>query len=286
MSPFAGYALPGTVFLLFGLKWSVEAACEPNQNNLYENGGNHQTETRLNRSSSRKFYCRLKGWPVEGVVKLSITALGIGASLLTSYPNGKLQNMGDILYATVYLFFATSGLVDVLVYSCPHTMPHGVDKVTLALGFIIEGLMFQLHLVHRPFMEQHVHILLVYIIFSTVVVCLVEVVVPFSLPKLIRGFLTLVHGSWYIQSGFILHSPIESTSSWSSNTDYNNALVGISLTFAWHCATIFVILLILLVIVRRKRGSSSNTPIPSFDTELAVSLPECNSCSNGRHSKI
>jgi hypothetical protein len=288
MGQFAGYALPGAVFLVFGLKWSIEAAKEPDQRTGSGNYEIGQTEPQSLRSACPKFCCRLKGWPVGGAIKLTITALGIGGSLLAAYPNGRLENMGDILYATIYLFFAISGLVDILVFYCPQTMPIGVENFAIALSFIIEGLMFKLHLAHSPFMEQHVHTLLIYVIFATAFVSLVEVILPWTISKMIRGFLTLVHGSWYIQTGLILHSPFPSTSSWATSTDYNNALLGISLTFAWHCASIFVLLLILFSIIRRNRIRSlhsHNIPIPTFERERDASSQVCNYCSNSDVSK-
>lgn len=281
MTQFAGYVLPGSVFIAFGLKWSLDAAADPKLP-----GEDHLDDIRSSRGGRSQYQqkrkcCRLKNWPMEGIMKLMITAVGIAASVAAAYPNGELKFVGDILYATVYLFFAISGLVDVLVFYCPYTMPYGLDKFTLALAFGIEGLMFRLHLSHQAFMEQHVHVLLVYAIFACAFASLVEIVLPWSrLVKFTLSFFTLVHGSWYIQSGFILYSPTQGTPiTWTSSDDYNSALIWISLTFAWHCSGAFIIMLILMALSRR-RNPPPPPHIEAFEPEPSshshtMTMPHC-----------
>lgn len=284
MAQFAGYVLPGSVFIAFGLKWSLDATTDPKlpgDDCVEDNRSSSRGSRRGVTNTRRKKCCRFRNWPMEGITKLAITAIGIAASLVAAYPNGELKFVGDILYATVYLFFALSGLVDVLVFYCPYTMPFGLDKFSLFLAFSMEGLMFNLHLSHQSFMEQHVHILLVCAIFACAFASIIEIVLPWSrIVRFARAFFTLVHGSWYIQSGFILFNPNQSVSvAWTSSEDYNSALIWISLTYAWHCAGALVILLILMALSRRHNLPPPPPVVESFEPQpqhrSCPSIPHC-----------
>lgn len=198
MSQFAGYVIPGVVFLVFGLKWLVEVILEPSLDT--ERSGREMALESRRRSIRRKlFCCRLKGLPAEGIIKLSIAGTAMAGSILIAYPHNQLQKMSDVLYATIYVFFAISGLVDVLVFYSPDSMPLGIENFGLCLSFIIEGLVFHLNLFNESFMFQHTHILLISTIYATAFILLVEVIYPQSITKLARVFLTILHGSWYIQ---------------------------------------------------------------------------------------
>ena len=49
-------------------------------------------------------------------------------------------------YATIYLFFALSGLVDILVYYCGYSvLPEGIQSFLLSLAFGVEGFLFTTH---------------------------------------------------------------------------------------------------------------------------------------------
>ncbi len=55
--------------------------------------------------------------------------------------------MSNIRYATVYLFFALSGLTDILVYYLGYSiLPEGVQSFILGLAFSVESLMFAMRL--------------------------------------------------------------------------------------------------------------------------------------------
>lgn len=95
-----------------------------------------------------------------------------------------------------------------------------------------------------------------------------------------RALFSLLHGSWFIQAGFILFNPTSSSVTWSSSDDYNSALIWISLTFAWHCAGALVILLILMAL-SRKRTPILGVPPPMQMEQFEerersiVSIPRC-----------
>jgi len=287
MGQFAAYVLPGSVFVAFGLKWSLDATTEPKPlmvedqclECVAEDTRSSSRGSRgLHASARRRKCCHYKNIPCEAFAKLTVTGIGVAASLAAAYHGGEVKFVGDILYATVYLFFALSGLVDVLVFYCPYTMPMGLEKFALSLAFFMEGLIFKLHLSQRAFMEQHIHTLLICAIFGCAFTCLIEIVLPRSrLARFCRAFCTLVHGSWDIQSGFILYSSNSVPPVWNSSDDFDSALVWITLTFAWHCAGAIVILLILMAL-SRKRVIVPPPHIEAYETERSshsLQIPHC-----------
>jgi hypothetical protein len=49
--------------------------------------------------------------------------------------------------STMYLFFALSGLVDILVYYCGYSvLPEGIQSFLLSLAFGVEGFLFSSHI--------------------------------------------------------------------------------------------------------------------------------------------
>jgi hypothetical protein len=183
MTQFAGYVLSGSVFIAFGLKWSLDATTDiPGGDYSLEDNRSSSRGSRngSKKKSRRRCICKLKNWPMEGFAKLAVTLVGVAVSLHSAYPQGELKFVGDILYATIYLFFALSGLVDILVFYCPLVMPFGLDKFALALAFFIEGLIFNLHRSNKALMEQHVQALLICAIFACSASTLIEIVMPWS----------------------------------------------------------------------------------------------------------
>ncbi len=97
--------------------------------------------------------------PWEGIIKLALTGLGIVVSVAAgaassdpSTPSSSSSVIGDeyvgnVRYATVYLFFALSGLVDILVYYCGYSvLPEGIQSFILSLAFSVEALLFAMRL--------------------------------------------------------------------------------------------------------------------------------------------
>ncbi len=97
--------------------------------------------------------------PWEGIIKLALTGLGIVVSVAAgaassdpSTPTSSSSVIGDeyvgnVRYATVYLFFALSGLVDILVYYCGYSvLPEGIQSFILSLAFSVEALLFAMRL--------------------------------------------------------------------------------------------------------------------------------------------
>ncbi len=119
--------------------------------------------------------------PWEGIVKLVLTGLGIVVSVIAVSPSVQSQQadseyVSNIRYATIYLFFAVSGLMDILVYYCGYdVLPEGVQSFILSLAFVVEGLTFAMRLRFEGYLEQQIHVLLVVAVFSCAVASIMEV---------------------------------------------------------------------------------------------------------------
>ncbi|CAG5134138.1 unnamed protein product, partial [Candidula unifasciata] len=69
--------------------------------------------------------------------------------------------------------FLISGVVDIAVhYGVP--LPPKTDYMSMVIALVVEGLLFNSHVHGRSELDIHIHMLLVYVIFSTAVVMALE----------------------------------------------------------------------------------------------------------------
>ena len=77
---------------------------------------------------------------------------------------------------------------------------------------MVEGLLFSFHLMGRDMIDTSLHTLLVYTCYACALITLLELHFRHNiLVSLGRGFCTLLQGTWFIQTGFILYNPFKST---------------------------------------------------------------------------
>ena len=80
------------------------------------------------------------------------------------------------------------------------------------MAYLVEGLLFSFHLMGRDMIDTSLHTLLVYTCYACAVITLLELHFRNQvLASLGRGFCTLLQGTWFIQTAFILYSPFKST---------------------------------------------------------------------------
>ena len=172
MHHFAGYTLPGLIFTFLGLRWSLQLIVE--WTNKLKKSSNSNT---LSICSS--------SLPWEGIVKLVLTGLGIIASVIASSQTGGSHHQADngdpeyvssLRYATIYLFFALSGLTDILVYYCGYSiLPEGIQSFILSMAFAAEALLFALRLRFEGYLEQQIHAVLVVAVVACAISTTLEV---------------------------------------------------------------------------------------------------------------
>ena len=140
----------------------------------------------------------LSSLPWEGIVKLVLTGLGIIVSVAMSprQLNTDTGYVTDIRLATIYLFFALSGLTDILVFYCGYSvLPEGVQSFILSLAFSAEAVMFGSTIREESPLEQQVHALLITVIVAAAFSAAMEVVFDNRLVKFCRVFFCFIQVS-------------------------------------------------------------------------------------------
>lgn len=259
MGDLKGHALPGSIFLFFGIWWSVLSlrrylTCR-RQGKQYRS------------SASFAVPCLCRGGeqsPVEGYIKMGSSVAGLIVELGWHLP---VPPMPIVQHATMYTFFLLSGIVDVAMYK-GLPFPPGTDYLALALSFAVEGILFANHLHGRPILDVHIHLMLVYTIaLSVVVVCLECKYRNSPLLSLSRGFLTTLHGTWFYGVGIILygHGGEGENTAW--DPDSQEAVMLSTIYFSWHIGTIFLCFICLGVVMSLcYKGDSGSKPYREFDT--------------------
>ncbi|KFU93547.1 Transmembrane protein 45B, partial [Chaetura pelagica] len=231
---FLGSALRGTFFFIFGLWWSVryplrylrhKAGAESQPGH-----GTHRVEV------------------LEGMVKAFFALAGILVEqFVPTGPHLQLYSpkthgwvgLTPWHYTTIYFFFLLSGLVDVASHS-PLKLPLGLDRLSLALALLVEGLLFCFHDYSDAVLDQHLHSLLVLAVFAGALCALLEVFLrDHIILETFRTSSFLLQGSWLWQIGFVL-SPPWGGPGWDQTDSSNVAFL--TMCFCWHYAGILAVL--------------------------------------------
>lgn len=219
------YIMIGCIFYAFGLKWCCDYAkfwITPKRSD--------EREISKHRQLSR--YCEklFSKHPIEGSMKLIATAIGLVGTMVGGLPDNVIVSP-KVVHATIYLFFAFSGLVDVLTFYFPRNITNGLANLALAQSFFIEGFLF----VWAGSTDSMINIILASIVWTTSVAVAFELVWPDL--KLLRGFTTLLHGGW------LAHMV----------RPYRTELFTperIALALSWHIAAAFAVTLCVVAIAR------------------------------------
>ncbi|BFZ10162.1 hypothetical protein BsWGS_13201 [Bradybaena similaris] len=241
MGDLKGHLLPGSLFFLYGLWWAVGAI---KRYLVCRRAGTRYI-------SSATFACpwacgRCGSWPIESIVKIALSSFGMLAEITFNLPH---PNMGIVQHATMYFFFTISGVVDLLIYfGAP--LPPGADYISVALAFLVEGLLFANHLHERAVLDVKIHLLLVYVVFVTVLVVLMEARIQRSaLLTLARSYLLMLQGTWFWGVGIILYGHGENNTAWKLDNPMD--AMQATIYFSWHCAAHFILLVLLVTIMSR-----------------------------------
>ncbi|XP_077161856.1 transmembrane protein 45B-like [Paroedura picta] len=226
MANFQGHALPGSLFIIFGLWWSVKYSMKYHSRRWKKNGhGNRQFNLLEIIEGSAKIACAVIGMLAEQFVPSGPHLQLYGGNPRTWV---KLMNWQ---HTTMYLFFGISGVADVLTYSSS-IVPRGLDRLMLSIALFIEGFLFYFHIVGRPMLDQHVHTLLLITTFAGAASLLVEVFLQENIIlELFCASLSLLQGTWFYQVGFVLFPPWGGPG-WDEN-DHSNVMF-ITMCFCWH----------------------------------------------------
>ncbi|NWT03669.1 TM45B protein, partial [Mionectes macconnelli] len=223
---FIGSALRGTFFLAFGLWWSVRYPLK-----YLRRKGDAEDQPSSGTQRAEIF---------EGAVKTLFALIGIlveqfvptGPHLQLYSP--KTHSWTDLThwhYSTIYLFFLLSGIMD-MVSQSRLKLPPGLDRLSLAMALLIEGLLFCFRDYSDAALDNHLHSLLAMAIFAGALCALLEVFLrDHIILETFRTSSFLLQGSWLWQIGFVL-SPPWGGPGWDQTNPSN--LTFLTMCFCWH----------------------------------------------------
>ncbi|XP_036209263.1 transmembrane protein 45B [Myotis myotis] len=223
MANFKGHALPGSFFLIVGLWWSVKYPLKY----FHQKGKRRQLSRNYERLEIIEAAIRTL-LPVIGILAEQFVPDGPHLHLYSEHEWIKLMNWQ---HSTMYLFFAISGITDMLTYLVSH-VPLGVDRLVMAVAAFNEGFLFYHHVHNRPPLDQFIHSLLLCAVFGGALSIFLEVILRDNIVlELFRTSLVILQGTWFWQIGFVLFPPFGGPQ-WDQEDHAN--LMFITMCFCWH----------------------------------------------------
>uniref|UniRef100_A0A672V856 Transmembrane protein 45B n=1 Tax=Strigops habroptila TaxID=2489341 RepID=A0A672V856_STRHB len=234
MADFLGSALRGTFFVLFGLWWSVRYPLR-----YLRRKGNAESQPSYGAQRVEAFEGAVKAFfALAGILVEQFVPAGPHLQLYSPEAHG-WTDLTRWHYTTIYLFFLLSGIVDVVSHS-PLKLPLGLDRLTLSVALLIEGLLFCFCDYSDAALDHHLHSLLAMAIFAGALCALLEVFLrDHIILEIFRTSSFLLQGSWFWQIGFVL-SPPWGGPGW-DQTDRSN-FAFLTMCFCWHYAGALAVL--------------------------------------------
>jgi hypothetical protein len=264
MGSLGGHLVPGTIFIIIGLWWIYSTwlryfVCRQRRKPFYV-------------TTSFPLHCcgpRVARLPIESFFVIFGTSLGILIELIAGFNRVVDPQTGHVSYFegannlqhfTMYFMFFLVGIIELLLhYDFP--LPKYFDVVAGCLAFSAEALLFYFHGHARDPVEIQLHVLLVLAICATVVCGVFELIQKEKqvYATLMRAYFTVLQGSWFYTTGFLLYSPFHEHYEQSKDPDAHRTVMLIAYYFVLHMAVTLFILLILSIpaylVAKRQRQS-------------------------------
>ncbi len=239
MGSFIGHVIPGSFFILFGVWWIIQITRK------YLWSLSRKTEPfRATATFPPKLKCQ--NLDLEALLALSAGIIGMIIELfIANVMVGKSIGVNNGQHATMYFFFSMVGLIGILAPTLRKLLPNieHFRYLSLALAYTAEALLFKFHLFGRDGMDIMVHTLLLYAVYGCIILTLAEMVRPTQvLLPLGRAFFTVLQGSWFWQTAFILYNPIPGHAEWDHENHHQTMLI--TCFFTWHMGFIFLFILL------------------------------------------
>ncbi|KAM7538946.1 hypothetical protein Aperf_G00000059038 [Anoplocephala perfoliata] len=215
MGTFAGHALPGSFFIMFGIWSTIFQLKKYYRRQKYKLGFSAQPEPvyRNQMTTPVRFYegrcCGGKEVPLDSYLKAICCAIGLIGEIYTGFKDGTFMYMVNAQHSTMYSMFLLAGIFEVLNFYRVLKFPKCCDYFFNFLALVTEAILFAFHLHGRTPTDVYVHTILIYALIILIVVGICEVVYPQSLlAGLVRSLIIIVEGTWFWQVGAILYPPI------------------------------------------------------------------------------
>ena len=250
MGTLIGHAFPGLIFY-FSAMWHVF--------NIFRtlvSGGEFRHQFWYNAP------CCTTAKPIEPFIKIFLCTCGIiiemGHSARWSIHDaeGNFINMNDFQHATMYTAFLLAAAIDIILSR--GSKLSGLDGLAYCIAFAAEGLMFYFHLHERSKVDTQLHILLVLSCFlSAVTTALARWKSTNPVLSLTCSLSIMVHGTWFMNAGFILYPPGKSE----PNIDMSQmgAVMYITDLYVIHYMTHLAVMLLCYFLVKVLTGTSRKT---------------------------
>ena len=209
MGSFRGHALPGSLFIFFGLWWMFHVILD-----YAASLKKGREESRSSTGSWRRLPSkRLRNIPLEPLLKFFGPLAGIIGELSPIHfqlldKDNEFVKPNKFAHSSMYGFFAFSGLIEILnLYKITSFSPEAEYGV-LALAFAVEGTLFAFHLHGRDMFDVRIHTLLYIVIYSVALVIFLEACLPKRRRELFmaRSVLVLTQGSWFWEIAYTIYS--------------------------------------------------------------------------------
>ncbi|KAF2364113.1 Protein of unknown function DUF716 (TMEM45) [Trinorchestia longiramus] len=238
MGSFQGHILPGTFFLIFGIRTLyklLERYYLCRKVSLVTSSTKDVVKYQFRSTLTyRSAVC--PALPFEEIGVLCSSLLGTLGEVITGFDSSGHFITTNGHHVTMYLFFGIASFL-VLLQHYRYPVPANCDYACTCLAFGMEGLLFYNHLHGRHHMDIQVHLFLVYTIFLNTAAMLSEMLNRQSvLAAVARAYFTVLQGSWFYQIGFILYPPFGKT--W--DVDDHGQMMLVTIIFAWHFACVIV----------------------------------------------
>ncbi|KAL5103751.1 Transmembrane protein 45B [Taenia crassiceps] len=245
MGTFAGHALPGSFFIIFGIWSTIFQLRKYYRRKKYELGFvGHPVPVYKNQSTA-PIHCREGGcccggreFPLDSLLKAICCAIGIIGEVYTGFHDGKFEYLGNAQHATMFAMFLLAGIFELLNFYHVFGFYRCSDYFWNFLAVVTECVLFAFHLHGRTPTDIYVHTILIYVLIVLIVVGLCEAVFPRSLAAgLVRSLIITVQGSWFWQVGAILYPPITSLPVWDEFAV--ESIPRSTNIFIWHIICVF-----------------------------------------------
>lgn len=224
---FLGHIVPGSLFLLLSLRWSIATAYEYSLWRANRHHKRHRKELDYRSSVTMNLPCNLlflRNKLVESYLKLIGAIYGVcfhffeATDEKTKAIEGVIEEKGEfgdtwsIMYRAkhhyaIYGIFMISSAVELLMYYGVQ-LPEKLDRALFILSFGVEAFMFSFHFHGRGNIDVQLHVLQTVSIYMCLLFSILEAVNERQvLYTYGRCLFTGLQGSWFFQTAFTLYYP-------------------------------------------------------------------------------
>ena len=266
MGGLPGHVVPGVLFMYVGI-WSTIQVWRKYYKSKLKKNHKFQSDT--------MYSYTLWAIDIQALMLVVGTTVGIISELFFSgiHP-GAVILPRNIQHCVMYSFFMLFGLLELFKTYLKKWLPivDEISYISFALANLVEGILFSFHLMGRDMIDTSLHTLLVYTCYACALITVLELIFRYNiLVSLGRGFCTLLQGTWFIQTGFILYSPFKGGTLWDPK-DHTYVML-VACLFALHLGGVFLFIIVSGCVINCIVSyCSGRSKINHKDEELAVTL--------------